>query len=51
MLAAAASGFVAIVFLLRFVQRHTYAPFVVYRLIAAAVVLLVIGTGLREATF
>jgi undecaprenyl-diphosphatase len=50
-LAAAASGFAAIVFLLRFVQRHTYAPFVVYRLIAAAIVLLVIATGLREASF
>jgi undecaprenyl-diphosphatase len=50
-LAAAASGFVAIVFLLRFVQRHTYAPFVVYRLIIAAIVLLVIATGAREATF
>jgi undecaprenyl-diphosphatase len=49
--AAAASGFVAIVFLLRFVQRHTYAPFVVYRLLAAAIVLLVIATGLREANF
>jgi undecaprenyl-diphosphatase len=50
-LAAAASGLIAIVFLLRFVQHHTYAPFVVYRLIAAAIVLLVIATGLREATF
>jgi undecaprenyl-diphosphatase len=50
-LAAAASGFVAIVFLLRFVQRHTYAPFVVYRLVAAAIVLLVIATGVREANF
>jgi undecaprenyl-diphosphatase len=50
-LGAAASGFVAIVFLLRFVRRHTYTPFVVYRLIAAAIVLLVIATGLREANF
>lgn len=50
-LAAAASGFVAIVFLLRFVQRHTYTPFVVYRLIAAAIVLLLIATGARSASF
>jgi undecaprenyl-diphosphatase len=51
MLAAAASGFVAIVFLLGFVRRHTYTPFVVYRLIVAAIVLLLIATGVREATF
>lgn len=50
-LAAAASGFLAIVFLLGFVRRHTYAPFVVYRLIIAAIVLLIIATGVREATF
>jgi undecaprenyl-diphosphatase len=50
-LAAAASGFLAIVFLLGFVRRHTYSPFVVYRLIIAAIVLLVIATGVREATF
>jgi undecaprenyl-diphosphatase len=50
-LAAAASGFVAIVFLLRFVRHHTYAPFVYYRLIAAAIVLLVIASGVRAADF
>jgi undecaprenyl-diphosphatase len=50
-LAAAASGFVAIVFLLGFVRRYTYAPFVVYRLIVAAIVLLVIATAWRPATF
>ena len=50
-LAATASGLVAIVFLLGFVQRHTYTPFVVYRLIVAAIVLLVIVSGAREATF
>lgn len=50
-LAAAASGFLAIVFLLGFVRRHTYTPFVVYRLIVAAIVLLVIATGVRETTF
>lgn len=50
-LTAAASGFLAIVFLLGFVRSHTYTPFVVYRLIVAAIVLLVIATGVREATF
>ena len=50
-LAAAASGLVAIVALLGYVRRHDYSPFVVYRLVAAAVVLLLIVTGVREATF
>jgi undecaprenyl-diphosphatase len=50
-LAAAASGFVAIVFLLSFVRRYTYAPFVVYRLLVAAIVLLLIATGWRAASF
>jgi undecaprenyl-diphosphatase len=50
-LAAFASGLLAIVFLLGFVRRHTYAPFVVYRLIVAAVVLGLIATGVREAGF
>ena len=50
-LAAAASGFVAIVFLLRFIRHHTYLPFVIYRLVVAALVLLVIAAGAREAGF
>lgn len=50
-LAAAASGYLAIVFLLGFVRRHTYSPFVAYRLIVAAIVLLVIAAGAREAGF
>jgi undecaprenyl-diphosphatase len=50
-LAAAASGLVAIVFLLGFVRRHTYTPFVVYWLIVAALVLLIISTGVRAASF
>ena len=51
MLAAAASGLLAIVFLLGFVRRHTYAPFVVYRLLIAVVVLGLIATGVRDAAF
>jgi undecaprenyl-diphosphatase len=50
-LAALASGLVAIDFLLGFVRRHTYTPFVVYRLIVAAIVLLIIASGWRAATF
>jgi undecaprenyl-diphosphatase len=50
-LAAAGSGLVAIVFLLGFVRRHTYTPFVIYRLITAGIVLLIIASGWRAATF
>ena len=51
MLAALASGLLAIVFLLGFVRRHTYAPFVVYRIVVAVVVLGLIASGVRDATF
>jgi undecaprenyl-diphosphatase len=50
-LAAAGSGLVAIEFLLRFVRRHTYTPFVVYRLIVALIVLLLIASSAKSATF
>ena len=50
-LAAAASGLVAIWALLGYVRRHDYSVFVVYRLLAAAAVLLLIGTGVRGAGF
>ena len=50
-LAALGSGLLAIEWLLGYVRRHTYGVFVVYRLIVAALVLLAIVTGLREATF
>ncbi|MEP6976472.1 MAG: undecaprenyl-diphosphatase UppP [Thermoleophilia bacterium] len=50
-LAAAAVGLVAIDFLLGYVRRHDYTPFVVYRLIAAAVIVLIIVTGWRSASF
>jgi undecaprenyl-diphosphatase len=49
--ASALSGFAAIVFLLRYVRTHSYDVFVAYRLIAAAIVLLLIATGVREAGF
>jgi undecaprenyl-diphosphatase len=50
-LASAGSGFLAIKFLLGYVRHHDYTVFVVYRLIAAAVILLLIATGVRSATF
>jgi undecaprenyl-diphosphatase len=49
--ASALSGFAAIVFLLRYVRTHSYDVFVAYRLVAAAAVLLLIATGMREAGF
>jgi undecaprenyl-diphosphatase len=51
MTAAAVSGFAAIWWLLRYVRRHSYDIFVWYRLIAAAVILLLIATGLKPPDF
>ena len=50
-LAAAVSGLLAIWGLLGYVRRHDYSLFVVYRLVVAAIVLLLIATGAREAGF
>lgn len=50
-LAAAGSGLLAISALLGYVRRHDYSVFVWYRLIVAAVVLLVIASGARAAGF
>ena len=50
-LAAFGSGLLAIEWLLGYVRSHTYGVFVVYRLVIAALVLLVILGGLRSATF
>jgi undecaprenyl-diphosphatase len=50
-LAAFASGLAAIWGLLGYVRRHSYSIFVVYRLLAAAIVLLLIATGVRAAGF
>jgi undecaprenyl-diphosphatase len=50
-IAAATSGLAAISALLGYVRRHDYSVFVVYRLAAAAVVLLLIAAGVRDATF
>ncbi len=50
-LAAAGSGLLAIEWLLGYVRRHTYGLFVVYRLVVAAIILLLIATGARSADF
>ncbi len=49
--AAAASGFAAIWGMLRYLQTRSYDIFVWYRLAAAAVILLLIATGVEPATF
>ena len=51
MLAAAVSGLIAIWALLGYVRRRTYLPFVIYRVLAAAAILLVIAAGWRGSTF
>jgi undecaprenyl-diphosphatase len=50
-IASAISGYLAIAWLLRLVRTHSYRPFVVYRYAVGALVLLLIATGVREATF
>jgi undecaprenyl-diphosphatase len=50
-LAAAVSGFAAIWWMLRYLQTHSYDIFVWYRLITAAVIVLLIATGLQSANF
>jgi undecaprenyl-diphosphatase len=50
-LAAAGSGLFAIEALLGYVRRHDYSIFVIYRLALAAFILVLIATGIRDATF
>jgi undecaprenyl-diphosphatase len=50
-LASLGSGLLAIDWLLGYVRRHTYGVFVAYRIAAAALVLVVIASGARAATF
>ena len=51
MIASAGSGLLAIWGLLGYVRRHDYSVFVLYRLVAAAVVLLLIAASVREPSF
>jgi undecaprenyl-diphosphatase len=46
-IAAGISGFVAVAWLLRLLRTHSFAPFVVYRVLAGASVIVVFATGLR----
>jgi undecaprenyl-diphosphatase len=50
-LASAAVGLIAIDLLLGYVRRRDYSPFVIYRLVLAALILLVIAAGWRASTF
>ena len=50
-LAAAVSGYLAIFGLLRFVRTHSYDIFVIYRVLIGIGLLVLILTGVREATF
>ena len=50
-LAAAAVGLIAIDLLLGYLRRHDYTIFVIYRLVLAAVILIVIASGWRGAHF
>ncbi len=49
--ASAVTGYLAIAGLLRFVRTRSYDIFVGYRVVVGVVVLLVIASGLRSATF
>ncbi|MBA2332308.1 MAG: undecaprenyl-diphosphate phosphatase, partial [Actinobacteria bacterium] len=50
-LASGASGLLAISALLGYVRRHDYSVFVIYRVLVAAIVLLLIASGVRSAGF
>jgi undecaprenyl-diphosphatase len=50
-LASAASGYLAIAGLLRFVRTHNYDVFVIYRVLVGVVLLGLIAAGVRDATF
>jgi undecaprenyl-diphosphatase len=47
MVSAGISGFLAIVFLLRFVRTHSFQPFVIYRLVVGIAMIVIFATGIR----
>ena len=49
--ASAGAGLLAIDWLFGYVRGHNYTVFVVYRLVLAAFILLLIISGIREASF
>jgi undecaprenyl-diphosphatase len=50
MVSAAVSGYVVIAWLLRYLRTRDFLPFMIYRLVVAAGVLILIATGARPAT-
>ena len=50
MIASAVSGFLVIWWLLAYLRRRDFAPFVLYRLAVAGLVLGIIAAGVRPAT-
>ena len=50
-IAAAGMGLIAIDLLLGYVRRHDYSLFVLYRICAAAAILILIATGVKHSTF
>ncbi len=50
-IASAGAGLLAINWLLGYVRGHNYTVFVIYRLCVAAFIVLLIVTGIRDATF
>jgi undecaprenyl-diphosphatase len=50
-IAAAISGYAAIAWLLALVRRHSYDVFVIYRVLVGILILGLIATGVRDATF
>jgi undecaprenyl-diphosphatase len=50
-IASAISSYAAIAWMLRYVRTHSYDVFVVYRVLVGVGVLILIATGVREATF
>ena len=50
-LTAAGAGLLAIEWLLGYVRRHDYSVFVWYRLAVAGLIVVLIATGTRSATF
>jgi undecaprenyl-diphosphatase len=50
-IASAISSYAAIAWMLAYVRRHSYDVFVVYRVFVGLLVLAVIATGVRDATF
>ena len=45
--ASGISGFVAIAFLLKYVQTHSFRPFVIYRIVVGIAVIIIFATGIR----